>query len=99
MSDLSKGKALLFGSVTAMRELTIENLALYHLLQKSWPHYCKTENYQILEQALELAKVDPQVTGAAREFYSQSLQQIESDIGQAEALELLKAFPSKFGHN
>ena len=99
MSNTDKGKAILFRCINAMEQLTLENLALYHLLQKTWPHYYQSVNYQILEQALEAAKADPQVTGHVRELYAQSREQIESGIGQAEALELLKAFPPKSGPN
>lgn len=95
MSDLEKGRTLLLAALRVIEELTIENEALWNLLREAWPHYYGQKNYMILEQSVELTKADPQITERLRLSFREFREQIESSVGLAEALELLKKFPPK----
>ena len=95
MSDVSEGKQMLLMFIAITENLMIETEALWDVLRKAWPDHYQKENHQILEQAVEAAKIDPEVTGSVRKACAQYRQQVESGLAWAEALELIRAFPPK----
>jgi hypothetical protein len=92
MSDLIKGKALLFAMIRAIEEQAVENEALWHLLRESWPDYYQKKNYQMLEPAVELVKADERVTARLRQSFHEFRERLEVDIDLAQALELFVQF-------
>jgi hypothetical protein len=93
MGDLTKGKTLLLTATRTIEELAVGNEALWHILRVAWPYYLRDTKCVILEQAVETAKDDPQVTGRLRQSFHEFRKRVKADVEQAEALEWLKQFP------